>query len=407
MNANRSVIGEYTLIPLGLTVNVFGPGTVTGAGGAVDCSAVNCLSLVDYGTPVVLQAVPSSAPEGEFVSWTGCATMNGSTCSFPLTANRTVTAAFQHTVRSLEIKALSADASVPLARGARRQYSALATFSDLTTQDVTARARWTSSDASVFTVLPTTGLVTGGNPGTADVSAVFSTKTSSATGSTAVTTDSVVPGTIVVACSPFGDPDGPLSCLPAARGFEVECRATASFAQGGSHDVTDQAVWTSTSTAIARPLGLSDFGGPLVASFRIFSGTAAITASLGGVMSSANKSPGTRWVVQSTPLTVTEMSVAPPGSVTVGTPAQLQAMASFASVTGVTAEAAGCPKPPSLPPTRDFSLLTTWSSNNKPVADVNFFGRVDPRDVGDATIHWAYPGTTFQGDVPITVAPAP
>ena len=401
IDANKSVVAEYALQRLGLTVNVSGPGTVTGLDGLVNCESVNCLSIVNYGTPVLLQATPKSDPQGgfvgEFVRWAGCTAIVGGNCSFTLTANRTIVATFRPTVRSVAVRAASADETVPLAKGALRQYSAIATFSDLTTQDVSARAIWTSSNLSVATVIRTTGLVTGAGFGTATITANFSTLTSMATGTAIVAADTLdttgpggASGAVIVDCSPYGETGGSLSCLPAGRSFEVECRASATFAhQPGSFDVTHQATWSSTNNAIARSLGLSDFGGPIVASFRIFTGIAAIKAAVGGVVSSANLSPVNRWVVQGTPLAVTGVSVESPAApVTVGTPTQLQALATLGPTTGT---ALAC----LTPSTRDFSLLTAWRTVPDPssVADVNFFGLVDPLAAGDVTIHWTYPET--------------
>jgi len=101
---------------------------------------------------------------------------------------------------------------------------------------------------------------------------------------------------------------------------------------------------------------------------------------------------------------VTNVSVAPASvdAAVIGTPVQLTATATLAATTGT---ATGC----TAPPTRDFSLLTTWSSTNKAVAEVDALGLVEPTGAGNANIHWVYPGstpaTTFSGDVPVTVTP--
>ena len=404
MNANKSVIADYSLQQLGLTVTVSAPGSVTGLA-AGPCTAggptISCLSIVNYGVPVLLQAVPSATtPRGEFVSWTGCTTTSGTNCSVTLTGNRTVAAAFQPIVTSLAIQS-TGDNAVPLARGGKRQYSAIATFDDGSTQDVTSRATWTSLNKSVVTVVTTSGLVTGVGFGNTSVTADFQTSPngSSAHAETAVAADTLAVNGITVDCSPYGEPSGSLACLPSGRSFEVECRATASFGHGGSADVTDQAAWSSTSGSVARFLGLSDFGGPVVASFRISTGTAAVRAAVGTVISSSNLSAANRWVVQGTPLAVTGVTVTP-ASVTFAddTPVPLTATAALAGTSGT---AAGC----TAPSTRDFSLLTSWRTvpESSPVADVNVVGVVTPMASGSTTVHWTYPGTSFQGDVPITV----
>jgi len=410
INANKSVIADYSLQQLGLTVNVTGPGSVTGLTGGPCASSggnANCLSIVNYGTPVLLQAVPRPAsPQGEFVKWAGCTTTAGANCSVPMTSNRTVVVTFQPIVTALSVQA--PDSAVPLVRGGRRQYSAIATFSDGSTQDVSSRSTWTSANASVATVVSTTGLVTGAGFGTTSVTAVFRT---SLTGSMAQDSIDVSADTLAVVngltvdCSPYGTDGGPLSCLPSNVGFEVECRAFATLAHGGApQDVTEQAAWSSGNAASAKFLGLSNFGGPVVASFRILTGATFVRATIGSVLSSSNASPVNRWVVQSTPLTVSNVSVAPASlGFTTPTRARLVATAQFNNVAG---GVAGCPL---VPPARDFSALTGWSTvpEPSPVADVDFFGVVTPLASGATSVQWGYPrgaaAPPFQGSIPITV----
>jgi hypothetical protein len=76
-----------------------------------------------------------------------------------MTANKTVTVTFRPQVASVAVQALSASI---LAVGGNRQLSAIATFTDDTTQDVTANLAtiWTSSTPAAATV-SRTGLVTG------------------------------------------------------------------------------------------------------------------------------------------------------------------------------------------------------------------------------------------------------
>ena len=216
IDANKSVIGDYSLQRLGLTLNVTGPGTVTGLAEG-DCTTLACLSIVDYGVPVLLQATPSSSPfpQGEFISWTGCTTTAGTNCSVTLTANRTVAAKFRPVVTAVEVKSALGDGAVPLARSAQRQYSAIATFSDASTQDVTTQATWTSANKSVVTVIATNGLVTGVGFGNTSITAAYTSPGGSmASGSLAVASDTLATNAaIVVDCSPYGEPGGSLSCL--------------------------------------------------------------------------------------------------------------------------------------------------------------------------------------------------
>jgi hypothetical protein len=410
---SRNVAATFSLAPITVKVQINGPGTVTGFG-AGPCSAPGCSMIVDYGTPVSFQllATPSTSPTGEFVSWSGCtpATTNAS-CTLTSTGvkvNQTVTATFRPTVDSVSIVPLAIAADTPIVKGARRQFSAIARFSDGTEQNVTTLATWASNKSAVLTITPTSGLATGIAAGNASVSVQYSTLTSSATALLNVEVDTLLPGSLNVSCAPYGDQiDAPgvnLSCLPGGLGFEVECQATAAFAASVSslRDVTDQVTWVTTSGGVAASLGLASLNGSVRQSFQIRSpGTSTLYAMANTVTSPMDQ------IVQSVAATVTNISVtATPNPIVqgqaldipLGQTAQLTATATLSSSTS------GCT---SMPP-RDFSLRTTWTTvpASSPVADVSITGLVEPLAPGDVTIHWRYSGTTiFEGDVPITVGP--
>jgi hypothetical protein len=412
MNANVSVVGEYRLRPLNLIVNKLGAryGTVTRVNGTLDCGAT-CSEVVDYGTSVTLQAIPATTPASEFVSWTGCTPATNTSCTFPLTASRTVTASFRPLVASL---AVQAPIDGPLAIGGIRQLSAIATFSDLTQQDVTGHTTtttWsaTSTPAGVVTV-STTGVVTGRVAGQASVQATFRRGTQVVLSDpivvhvSALVPDAAAPGgrAITVACFPYGEPAAPasqLACLPSNRNFEVHCRAFGHFVDGGPPaDITDQVAWKTTSALIARPTGLVAFGGPLRQSFRVTAaGTAALYATLGTRTSvTAATNLGTApWVVQGSPQTLIGMPVIDPFSPAVAVNGRVQLRA-IATLTGTGA----CARPP----TRDFALLVEWASDNEGVADVNFFGQATGVSAGNVTIRATYGSMSL---IPVTLTVSP
>jgi hypothetical protein len=76
-----------------LTVTVTGRGTVTGTGG-IACTATGgtCSATLDKTTSVTLEAVPSSGER--FITWGGTCAGTTPTCTFQLTADKTVTAQF-------------------------------------------------------------------------------------------------------------------------------------------------------------------------------------------------------------------------------------------------------------------------------------------------------------------------
>lgn len=76
----------------------------------------------------------------------------------------------------LTVQSLRIQGQLMVTEGSTSQLNAIATMSNGTTQNVTSRATWTSSDADIATV-SATGLLTGVASGTADISATFSGQT--------------------------------------------------------------------------------------------------------------------------------------------------------------------------------------------------------------------------------------
>ncbi len=77
---------------------------------------------------------------------------------------------------SATVTSVAITGSAP-ARGQSVQFSAIATFSDGSTRDVTDSAQWSSSDLTIANVT-TIGLVTGIGDGNATISVVYLTTTS-------------------------------------------------------------------------------------------------------------------------------------------------------------------------------------------------------------------------------------
>jgi|SRR6476661_5226701 len=75
------------------------------------------------------------------------------------------------------LQAIVVSGTAPV-KGASSQFTAVATYSDGSTKDVTSTATWATSDATIATVTAT-GLVTGVGDGTAAISATYLTMSSS------------------------------------------------------------------------------------------------------------------------------------------------------------------------------------------------------------------------------------
>ncbi len=158
--------------------------------------------------------------------------------------------------------------SIPL--GTAEQFSATGTFSDGSTEDVTAAAIWTSSDGTVATV-NSAGMATSVAAGMTTISA--SVGGISGSTSLAITTDSMIsiavtPGTVAV---PIGLNEG--------------FRAIAHFTDGSTHDITNSVQWSSSSPSIAT---VGNATGMFGVATGVGSGNALISATLGSLSGSAN-----------------------------------------------------------------------------------------------------------------------
>jgi trimeric autotransporter adhesin len=120
--------------------------------------------------------------------------------------------------------------------GSTAQYACTVTFSDSTTQDVTSKATWVSSNTAVLTV-SSSGIVTAVAPGTAILEATYQ----GVAGTIAIT---VTTGATVSSVAVNGT-------VPAI-GSTSQFTSTATFSDGTTQDVTSTAAWVSFNAAVAR-----------------------------------------------------------------------------------------------------------------------------------------------------------
>jgi hypothetical protein len=154
----------------------------------------------------------------------------------------TITAAFQNIFSStnLSVEQLSSIAvtppSISIAVGYTEQFTAIATYGDGSTQDITASATWSSSSPNIAAV-NSSGLATGLLAGATTVSA----SSGLVTGSAVLTVNSPVPVSLMIA------PANPTVFVGAPQQFT----ATLIFSDGSSMDVTTAVSWSSSSPAVA------------------------------------------------------------------------------------------------------------------------------------------------------------
>jgi uncharacterized protein YjdB len=240
------------------------------------------------------------------------------------TATMTITVT-NATVTAVQIT--PAQQSVPV--GTYLQLQATGVFSDLTTQDESYSASWTSSDPTIATVSSdyySAGTVTTNAPGTVTISANFN----GVVGTTTLTVTSAQLMSIQV--TPFAPR------LP--KGFDTYLRATGIYSDNTTQELTYLASWTSGDPTIAAVSGYGDLQ-PLAA------GMAQVNANYLGVTGST--------LVTVTNATLQGIAVTPNmSSIAVGAEQPLTATGTFSDATMM-----------------DVTPYVTWLSSNKTAADVS------------------------------------
>ncbi len=267
----------------------------------------------------------------------GDANVTATFSGFSDSAAIAVTAA---TLTSLTVNPDSA--SVPV--GLSQQLAVTGTFSDSSTQDLTAQAVWSSSAPSVAPV-SNTGLVTASQVGTATVVA-------SLLGLSASCDVAVTPATLQdISLSPQSP--------TVATGYKVQFTATGSYSDGSTHDVTTMALWSSSNGSVAA---VSNASGTQGLTTGVAAGTANIIAAIGSVNGSAT--------LTVTSAKITSVAVTPkPFTVAVGGKQQLVAIGTFNDGS-----------------TQDVTAQCSWSSSAKSIARVSQGGAVTGLRKGPVTI---------------------
>jgi len=226
-------------------------------------------SIIAAGLQVGGSTVASSSaiPAGSVVSQNptaGTMMSRGSPVSLVVSSGTSA-----QTVQSVSV----VPASASIGKGAVLQLNARATYEDGHSDDVTARAVWSSGTPAVATVSGS-GLVTALDIGTA----VISARLGSMSGSSALTVTAAVASAVSVT---------PLKASVATGGAPLQLTATATFTDGRTGDVTSLATWTVNSCAtvtangglVTGLTGTGECTATVTASLGAASGTAQVTVS--------------------------------------------------------------------------------------------------------------------------------
>ncbi|MBL8952013.1 MAG: Ig-like domain-containing protein, partial [Myxococcaceae bacterium] len=240
--------------------------------------------------------------------------------------------------------------------GESRRVSAAGVFSDLTTEDLTYTAAWSSSNPAVVAVGNDAlgyQIITGLSPGTATLTANYG----GVSGTTTVTVTTATLQTIQV--TPF------TPRLPV--GFSTAMRATGIYSDNTTRELTYDVSWSSSAQGVAA---VSPYG----ELHPVTPGTTTVTATHLGVSGST--------VVTVSPATLSSIAVTPNmATLAVGNEQPFAASGTFSDGTMM-----------------DVTAYVTWLSSNRMVADVAnawpYQGSAKALSLGSCTITAVRGGVT-------------
>ena len=257
-------------------------------------------------------------------------------------------------------------ATIPL--GTNQQFTATATFSDETMQDVTATVHWSTGSGGVALVsnsAPYQGLVTSVAQGSTSITATAGSVSSSAV----LTIDAA--SVVSISVTP------PNTAIPV--GASQQFSATGLFSDGTTEDLTSTVVWGTSPSSIAN---ISNSIGSQGRAIALAQGTTAVTAAQGGITGSGCLSVGAPTFLA---LTITPSS----SSISIGFTQPFVATATYSDGS-----------------TQNVTTLVAWSSSASAVATVSDAGLANGLSSGTTTIS-SMLGSTVTSAVLTVVAALP
>jgi uncharacterized protein YjdB len=351
-----------------VTALAISPSTATVAVGATaqfaamatysDSSTANVTNTATWTTAKATLAMVNSSGmlTGVAVgSTTVTATLNG------VSAQATVTVPVAaKTLTSITVS----PASTSLAVGATQQLTAMATYDDNSTANVTTTANWTATSSAIASV-NSSGVATGVAAGSTTIMASLS----GVSGRANITVTAAAARTITsIAVSPANP--------SVAVGATQQLTATATYNDNSTANVTTTAAWKSGSAAVVTVSA----GGLATA---VASGTTTVTASLNGVNGTA------MITVPSPPKTITSIAVsASNANVAMGSTQQFTATATYSDNS-----------------TADVTTTAAWTTANSAVASINSSGLLTGEAAGSTTITATLNGVSGNTGFIVTIAP--
>ena len=239
--------------------------------------------------------------------------------------------------------------------GQTQQFTAVGTFSDGNTRDLTNLVTWSSSSTTVAAI-SSSGLALSRSQGSSIISASFNTSDGLVTGGTTLNVVVTLKSLTITPVNPS-----------IANSTSLQLTAAGVFSDGSTQDLTASVTWTSSAATIATVSS-----GGVVTGAGL--GSATIAATQAGVSASTT--------VTVTAATLTAITITPPNSaIANATSKQLIATGNFSDGT-----------------TQNLTAFVTWTSSNPSVAAVSNAagsqGLVTGSGVGRARITATYGGVS-------------
>lgn len=241
-------------------------------------------------------------------------------------------------LQSISISAASAS----IAKGSSLQFTAIGTFSDGSTQNLTNSVSWNSSNTSVA-IVNGSGLANGVGGGSATITATQGGITSNSVSLT-VTAATLQSITINTTNSSI------------AKGTTVQYKATGTFGDGSTQDLTNAVIWASSNPTVADISATGLATGTAI-------GSTNITASQNGITSNISALTVTAATLQSITVSANSSSIAK------GTTVQFTATGTFSDGTA-----------------QNLTNTVTWSSSNLATATISSAGLAAGVAIGSSNI---------------------
>ncbi len=288
----------------------------------------------------------------------GTATITATSGTIAGSATLTVTAA---TLVSIAVT----PANPMLPAGTTQQFTAIGTFTDGTSQNLTTSAIWASSDPTVVTIGNSAGMI-GLATAVAQGGVTITATSGTVVGSSGIT---VTPATIVaIAVTP--------SSASIADGATQQFDAMGTFSDGSTQDVTGTVYWSTSDGTVAT---ISDSAGTAGLATGVANGSVTVTAASGSVNGTASLTVAASLV---------SISIAPQNAmIALGTGQQFTATGNYSDGS-----------------TQNLTSSASWASDTPSVASISNSGLASAVSMGSANISASLGG--ISGSTPLTVTGA-